>query len=331
MACSAARTEVPRASNVPANETRTLADLEIHRDASDAQGAPDVRSVDATAALDAADGSEQTPLETIADEPPYLPGRRPRSPGEVSASSEDETIARWNRGGNDDAFHPAPRIRVDVVKAQGAREADVLKLARSKGYWPVRLCYERGLRKRQRLHGTVTLALVVGQAGAVKQARKLSSDVDDVPVVKCIASSFRKLLLSSPTRKTAKVTLLVSMWPGDEPVYAPDPQETQGHTSQPVPADLAGALRELWPQVRACYRDGLLRDRALWGRIALRLRIAPAGEVLEVSQVESRLRDQGVAECVFRAFLTASLPPSPKGITVIYPLRLGSPPDQPAP
>ena len=89
---------------------------------------------------------------------PYPPGGRVRAPGAGHASSDDENIARWNRGGwagatsevggDNKPPHPAPRVKVDVLKITGkASEADVLRVARSKGYWPLRLCYEEGLRR----------------------------------------------------------------------------------------------------------------------------------------------------------------------------------------
>jgi hypothetical protein len=53
--------------------------------------------------------------------------------------------------------------------------------------------------------------------------------------------------------------------------------------------------------------------------------------VTDVSQIESRFPDPGVTECILGASRSASLPASGKEITVVYPLRLCSPPEQPTP
>jgi hypothetical protein len=328
-ACAAAKPEPEHVSNVPTDGGQIRADTPILEDSFDGSAAPQAPCADA--ADIAADGSDASPPETIDDEPAYLPGRRLRAKGGVSASTDDEAIARWNRGSKGDAFHPAPRITVDVTRTHGVREAEILKVARSKGYWPIRLCYEEGLRNAQRLHGSLSLALVIGGGGAVKGARRVKSDIDDASVSACITHSFRKLVLANPTRKTGEATVTISLWPGDEPAYAPSPPSTNGRTLPDVPQDLTAALRALWPEFRSCYREGLRRDRALWGRIALKLRVSPRGEVLDASQVESRFPDPGVTECIIAAAHSASLPTSEKEITVIYPLRLGSPPGQPTP
>jgi hypothetical protein len=330
-ACAAAKTEPDHAHDVPPNETRRPAELAIAADASDSASAEaprDGHHDDAAAPIETADGSNPTPADTIADEPLQLPGRRLRPKGQVAASSEDETIARWNRGSNADTFHPAPRIQVDIARTRGVREAEVLKVARSKGYWPIRLCFEQGLRKAQRLHGTMSLALVIGQGGAVKGSRKVASVLDDADVARCIVRSFRKLALASPTRKTGTVTLAISLWPGDDPVYVPGSPDPNAGTSPNETAQLAASLRGRWPEVQSCLRKGLARNQGLWGRMALRMHVSPNGEVLDASQVESRFQDPGVTACVLGVYRSASLPAPGKDIIVVYPLRLGSPPEQ---
>jgi hypothetical protein len=322
-ACAAAKPEPQHASNASADAGSTPADVPTARDAATAAATPPEADNGATtyAAGSADDASEASPKETIADEPAYLPGRRMRAKGGVSASSDDEVIARWNRGSTADSFH----------RTQGMRQAEILKVARSKGYWPIRLCYEQGLREAQRLHGSLSLALDIGPGGAVKGARRLKSDIEDKEVAACIARSLRKLVLANPTRKTGRATLTISLWPGDEPAYVPGSPDPNGRTPPDVPAEISASLRALWPQFRSCYREGLGRDGALWGRIALKLRISPKGDVTDVSQIESRFPDPGVTECILGASRSASLPASGKEITVVYPLRLGSPPEQPTP
>ena len=98
--------------------------------------------------------------------------------------------------------HPAPRIKVDVLKLSGRiNEADVLRQARSKGYWPFRLCYEEGLRRSQKLHGTVHVRVTVGASGAVRGAQKVAAEVDDPTVVGCVVKAARGLRFPRPSEE----------------------------------------------------------------------------------------------------------------------------------
>ena len=277
-------------------------------------------------------GSSASPgaLEaSVADEPPYAPGARRRNKGGVAASSEEDDVAKWNRGGPDVAAssnakapHPAPRVKVDVVQVRGKiQEADVLRLARSKGYWPFRLCFEDGLRRTPKLHGKVRFRVAVGSGGAVRGVHKVASELEDADVVSCVLKAARKVVLSSPERGTPDVTLEVSFWPGDTPV----PGASLPPASPRVPDAVLTSLRARWEDVRTCYASGLLRTPELWGRLALKLRVAASGRIVEASEVESRFPDQDVAECVLEAYERAGLSPSSEERVIVYPLRLGAP------
>jgi hypothetical protein len=273
----------------------------------------------------------------IADEPLYTPGARLRPKGAVGASNDDEMIAKWNRGGlggvegepgpTGKVPHPAARIKVDVIKVSGhIKEADVLRTARSKGYWPFRLCYEEGLRRVQKLHGTVRLRITVGSGGAARGVQKVAAELDDPTVVSCVLKAARGLVLVPPERGAPQVTLEISLWPGDDPMQAP----TAPAARSTLPRDssaLVAALRARWSDVRVCYREGLQRHEGLWGRLALRLRIRAAGEIIDASEVESHFPDSQVTDCVRRAFTHADAPPGAQELIIVYPLRLGTPPE----
>jgi hypothetical protein len=266
----------------------------------------------------------------IADEPPYSPGARQKPKGAMAASNDDDLVARWNRGGpdvgaapNGKAPHPAPRVKVDVVQVRGRiDEADVLRLARAKGYWPFRLCFEDGLKRAPKLHGTVTMRVTVGANGAPRGVRKVGAEVDDPLVVSCILKAARALSLPSPQRGTPEVTLQVSLWPGDAPLRSTPPPRV----SPEVPGALVASLREKWPQVRACYAEGVRRRPGLWGRLAMRFRVTTAGQIVEASEIESHFPDRDVTECTLRAYERAGLAASGEERVIVYALRLGAPP-----
>jgi len=267
----------------------------------------------------------------VADEAPYAPGSRRRPGGAVAASNDDDVMARWNRGGpgagtSAKAPHPAPRVKVDVVQVRGRiPEDDVLRAARAKGYWPFRLCYEDGLRRTPKLHGTVKLKLTVGPEGSARGVKKAGAEIDDALVVSCVLKAARNLTLPQPERGTPEVTLEVSLWPGDALVRSggslPEPRAPSD-----APDALVAALRSRWPQVRACYVDGLRRNPDLWGRLAMRFRITRAGQIVEATEVESHFPDRDVSECILEAYERAGLAPYGDDRVIVYPLRLGTPP-----
>jgi hypothetical protein len=269
----------------------------------------------------------------VTDEMPYAPGARSRIGGSVAASAEDETIARWNRGGTvagetDPAPtgrvpHPAPRIKVDVLKVSGhISEAEVLRQARSKGYWPFRLCYEEGLRRAQKLHGTVRLRVTVGSNGSVRGSQKVAAEVDDPAVVACVVKAARSLSLPAPDRGAPSVTLEVSLWPGDDAVPSPGAKTAAKQGGIDVAA-LQSALRGYLPQVRVCLAEGQKRHPGLWGRIGVRLRIRAAGEIVDASEIESHFPDPDVTFCVMKSFAHNDVPSPHEELVVVYPLRLG--------
>ena len=267
----------------------------------------------------------------IADEPLYAPGARARARGAIAASADDEMVAKWNRGGfgtEDDAPpgtkapHPAPRIKVDVVRVKGrVSQGDVQRLARSKGYWPFRLCYEEGLRRSQNMHGAITLRMTLAASGAARNVRKVAAALDDPAVVACAVKAARSLVLAAPERGAPEVALEISFWPGDDPIRAA--------TAPNVPFDsraIVTAMRDRWAAVKTCYQAGIERRPGLWGRLAVRLRIAPSGEIVESSEIESRFPDADVALCAIRALARAPIGPRPAETVVVYALRFSTAP-----
>src|SRR5947209_4424430 len=79
-----------------------------------AQGIDGGAEAGASSLLEDASATELGEI-AIADEPPYAPGARRRPKSALAASSEDDVIARWNRGGPNGGAasdakppHPAP-------------------------------------------------------------------------------------------------------------------------------------------------------------------------------------------------------------------------------
>jgi hypothetical protein len=270
----------------------------------------------------------------IADEPMYFPGTRPRGKGSaVETSRDDEMVATWNHGGYAGATargarpaHPAPRVKVDVTDVRGdASGADMQRAARLKSYWPFRICYEQGLRRMQKLHGTIKLRLTIGPSGRPSGVQQLASELKDPAVVSCVVQSAMALGLPAPASGAPQITLDVSLWPGDEPVSVTTSIRGKNNAPDDAPA-LVQTFRARDADVKACYAAGLRRHEGLWGRLALELRLA-SGKIDEVSEVESHFPDPEVTECVRKIFLHMTVLSTAAELVVVYPLRLGRPPE----
>jgi hypothetical protein len=274
-------------------------------------------------------GATSAAEPVLADEVPYPPFGRPRPGNSIAASSDDELLARWNRGSGTPLParppHPAPRVRVDVVEtSRRFSHLELQRAARARGYWPIRLCYEEALRQSQRLHATLRFQLTVDMSGVVQAARIVRSDTDDNELAVCIGRSLRKLTLAGPVRGIGTGILEVSLWPGDSPVPR---RSDESRALAWTVRDLTDMLRAEKPAILRCYVQGLQRNPGLWGRMALEFEIGADGEVKSVHETESQFAAPEVTECAKRVFSRCTLPRPANAARFIYALRFGSIPE----
>ena len=239
------------------------------------------------------------PLVVLVDELPY------RWAHLVSKEPADHTHAslakrgRSARGG----YHAAPGIDIEATDSVGGIAAgDIQRAARAAGYWPIRRCYEEGLRRDQGLRGRVSLELAIAAAGAVERVAVASTTLADESVALCIGREASHLFFS-PAESPTKANVDVSLSAGDEPVTVPRPVL---HADE-----LREALRGSWPAVEQCYASELSKHPGAGGRIELRFRVRSNGEIVEVAEDgEPRFADLDVTRCVLGVYRTARLPAS---------------------
>ncbi len=309
---------------------------------------------DASTAADSPAPAQRTPAHELVElqlDNPYKLYHRPRAAGAVLAAVQDELLARWNVGGTGDPdfisnqphYHPGARVVVDtkvllgnLPKGRGGSrrgvltQAGVLARARKYGYWPIRLCFEAGLRQNQALHGKTVVRLTLSGNGKVAAARLVDTDLDDRAVAECLADEVRNLEFLPPPRRRVDIETSIRLWPGHAPVPLVGPPEDD-FEEPPGELDVAAtraALEQHSAALRSCYRQGLVRDPRLWGRVQLRVDQDPSGAILKVEQIESRFPDPAVAQCIIAALVSLELP-KPKGgrLSFVCGVRLGHPPD----
>lgn len=307
------------------------------------------------AALDAAPAPAEPRLSI---EKPYLTWARPRPKGAVAAGAHDELVGRWNVGGtsspdfpsNRPGFHPGTRVRVDprllsgrlpktapLDRRTGKRavvlsETSLLARSRKHGYWPFRLCFERGVQQHGKLKGGETvLRFGVDRQGRIEQPRLVRTKLEVAEVADCLRERAREIELLPPPRRI-EVELSVQVWPGDVPLPSLDPVPSDPALQLPLDADaIFAALEADRAGLVGCYAQGLARDPGLWGRLQAHVEADPLGRVRRVKEVESRFPDADVTACVLGRLKEMAFPKRdrrPSGFEIA--LRFGSEPERPS-
>jgi len=282
----------------------------------------------------------------VEPELPYKTFQRPRSAGPVLAAGEDETLARWNLGGTGDpnfisnrpSYHPGARVVVDTELVAGQLPAKagpglsrraLLAQSRSRGYWPLRLCYEDALRRDAKLSGETLVRISIGQSGSVTRAevRKTSLDRE---AARCLSLAVENLRYEpGPAHGLVAVDLSVKFWRGDAPVPAigPAPGKLFENPGRLDRASVAEVLTPVLAEVERCYARGLAHDPALWGRLGLRIDLSSDGGIASVHEDESRFPDREVSECVVSQVGSLKFAaPAGGALSFVQAFRLGSPP-----
>lgn len=282
----------------------------------------------------------------VEHERPYKTFQRPRAQGPVLAAGEDETLARWNLGGTGDPnfisnrtdFHPGARVVVDTELVAGQLPAKsgpgltqrwLLAQSRSRGYWPLRLCYEDALRRNAKLSGETRIRFSIGRSGNVTRA-EVKKTALDAEAGRCLSLAVENLAYDpGPAAGLVAVDLSVKFWRGDAPLPAtgPAPGVLFENPGQLVPDVVAEVLAPALPALEGCYTRGLQRDPGLWGRLGLRIDLTADGTIESIHEDESRFPDREVSECVVGQVSELTFPaPAGGRLSFVQAFRLGAPP-----
>ncbi len=277
-------------------------------------------------------------------EAPYALDARPRAASAIQAAADDEELARWNVGGTADpsypsnqaSFHPGTRVLVDAYLAghhslSSSSRSRVLTAdrvqaqARSKGYWPFRLCFEAGQREKKGLGGETRIAFAINARGRASNARLVSSQLGNATSSACLLQELGKLRFSPPPRR---LDMLVSIriWPGDAelPPLSDNPVAAAVDMSKGFdPASVRDRVNERKEQLAACFAEARRTDPSLWGRLAFAIILEVDGTVHRVSEVESHFPNLNASRCAAAALSTIVFPSvSGKPFSFVLAMRL---------
>lgn len=271
-----------------------------------------------------------------------LPHHRVRAQGSVQASVEDEELARWNLGGTGDPsyisntprFHPGPRVVLDVsvLGAWGrtaptpALRTQVERVARSKAYWPIRICYESALRTDQSSPADVRLRVTAVSSGSIRDTA-IQAPFDNPALSSCLKSVLAELKLGPLAARRLDAEVRIRLWPGDAPVPLFD--EPLADEPKPGMAHRLATANAAWiavsPQLSACADSAMAADSSLWGRVQLWVDFDEMGTPSAAHEHESRFPIAKVTECVLTVARSLSIGPGPT-VSLLLALRLSKPP-----
>jgi hypothetical protein len=282
-------------------------------------------------------------------ERPFVPWARGRPEGRVAGASHDQDLARWNVGGTSDpefissrpGFHPAPRVKVDVVVVAGAlqkkarvdpeskkpdrflSQASLLARSRKYGYWPFRLCFETGLRKKATLGGKTRIRFRVNRAGRILQKRLVHTKLEDREVAQCLVDAASDIELL-PALRSIDVEASIELWRGDAPlptlVEPPEKAPTLDHET------IVPVVEASRTSFEACYRSALGRDPGLWGRVELAVQLDASGVVVSATERDSQFPDKEAVACVIETARALEFRPKKSRPSFVLGFRFGSAP-----
>jgi hypothetical protein len=170
----------------------------------------------------------------------------------------------------------------------------VQRTARARGWGLIRGCYAEGLRRNQRLAGHFAFDFAVAADGTASVADRKPTTFGDENVAACVERELAHLSLFRPENANAAVGFQVTLSPGDDAI--PVPRAARNADK------LREDLRSRWSGVEVCYRDGLEHRADLGGRLELRLRVRPTGEVADVAEGDTHFADPDVARCIVELY-----------------------------
>ena len=77
-----------------------------------------------------------------------------------------------------------------------------------------RRCYEAGLGRNSKLHGTVSVRFVIARDGTTTRVSDAGSDLPDREVVQCVMGAFSELLFPEPDGGIVTVVYPIMLAPG---------------------------------------------------------------------------------------------------------------------
>jgi hypothetical protein len=278
------------------------------------------------------DAANEAPPVSV--EAPYSALGHARLATEMMTLARDDELLLWALGGSSEpahpanlaGYHPGTRVVIDVAllsRAPKGTTKQLLRVARSSGYWPMRSCFEQAQRLAPKSERSARMRLTLGARGKVLGARSLGGG-NERDFSRCVLERAKALDFSPGAGKKLDIELTVKEWPGHAPVPPRAPEQA---TIPRLSASDSAALDALLPELGSCYARARTSDPSLWGRLAFRITVGEAGAVAAADQVETRFPNAEVVVCARSALLTLTLTSASKSeLCLAFRFGHGAPP-----
>jgi hypothetical protein len=182
----------------------------------------------------------------------------------------------------------------------------------------VRACYDAVEKTNPSFAGTLAVGLTIDATGLVTLAKAGDGTASDPSFASCVEQAFAGA--SFPPSAQGSVTWRLTMRPPAHHMVKMIEAGTDIQGRLP-PEVIKRIIRANYPHFRACYEQGLKRDATIEGIVRVAFSIRESGDVADVRDAGSTLKDPTVVACVVKVFETLSFP-EPEGgkVRVIYPI-----------
>jgi hypothetical protein len=102
----------------------------------------------------------------------------------------------------------------DEFSRVGTMAPEVIQSVVRASFGQFRTCYEEGLGRDRKLHGTVRVWFEIPDSGIVSRAVNQGSDLPDPRVIECVINRFLGMRFPSPTGGTVTVVYPIALAPG---------------------------------------------------------------------------------------------------------------------
>jgi len=214
-------------------------------------------------------------------------------------------------------LHACPMVEAyEKLSAEGEYRADVQHLCSSSAF--PHLAEVDDATRLQRLEDWIDQAARSPRTKELADALRQGTPADRAKVLRQAAAKVD--VYSCDLAKTLEGPVLPAKGTG-QPMVRPfaDPQII----GTLKPEDLAKALIQVTPAMNDCYKTGLEKKADLQGKLAVKMKIDPAGKVIGIAPAEQAVPDKDTATCILQVMKGMQFPRNPGPlVSVFIPLEL---------
>jgi hypothetical protein len=111
------------------------------------------------------------------------------------------------------ASAPAAEVDAGVSEAGALLSKESVRQVIRDRYTEIRACYEKELKKKPNLHGTVTARFMISEDGSVASVDMASSKLPSAPAVECVGEIFKTMKFPPPPNGMILITYPIQLMP----------------------------------------------------------------------------------------------------------------------